>query len=173
MKKTNEARLRKWIAKCDTELAHLSEKELTVHGYWSKGYWESRKSVLEDWLDELVEEREQEENNPEKVWDTAPSSDNQTSCKGVILRTNNGIMLMGSIQCSNGAWFDAEGCYQYCNCEKTNAGTLNQVHKLLYASTKLGSLPKEGEDWYRYRENFIDIEIPYHGVTQSWVLDLD
>ena len=173
MKKTNEARLRKLIARCETELSHLSGKELTVHGYWSKGYWESRKAVLEDWLDEVVEEQNGKDRNPASETENSNSSGSGSSCKAVILKTNNGIMLMGAIQSSNGAWFDAEGCYQYCNCENTKAGTLNQVHKLLYSSTKIGSLPKESEDWYRNRENFIDIEIPYQGVIQTWINEID
>lgn len=35
--------------------------------------------------------------------------------KVTILRTNKGTKILGTMQCSNGAYWDAEGCYKYCN----------------------------------------------------------
>lgn len=35
--------------------------------------------------------------------------------KGVILKTDDGIKLFGCLQCSNGSWYNAEGCFKYCN----------------------------------------------------------
>ena len=31
--------------------------------------------------------------------------------KITILKTNKGTKILGAIQCSNGAYWDAEGCY--------------------------------------------------------------
>ena len=38
--------------------------------------------------------------------------------KGVILKTDDGIKLFGCLQCSNGSWYNAEGCFKYCNDNK-------------------------------------------------------
>ncbi|MBQ6856859.1 MAG: hypothetical protein IJO13_07120 [Lachnospiraceae bacterium] len=89
--------------------------------------------------------------------------------KGVILKTNEGIKLMGNIQCSNGGWFDAEGCYNYCNIDErdpngnaSDTHASHQAFKLSAAATTLAHNPKTEKDWYRNKENFVDIEIPYN-----------
>lgn len=88
--------------------------------------------------------------------------------KATILKTNIGIMVMGSIQCSNGAWFDAEGCYKYCNEEeKSDIFCKLQSDKLIYNSTLLSREPEAPDDWYKHRENFIDIEIAFE-CNQSY-----
>lgn len=87
--------------------------------------------------------------------------------KAVILKTPKGIMLMGAIQCSNGSWFDAEGCYRYCK-EKTEERENHQAFKLMASSTLLAHYPKTKEKWYKDRGNFIDIEIPYD-VDQTFM----
>lgn len=82
--------------------------------------------------------------------------------KATIFKTNIGIMMIGSIQCSNGAWFDAEGCYKYCNEDgMSNIFNKSQSDKLIYNSTLLSREPKAPDNWYKYRENFIDIEIAF------------
>lgn len=81
--------------------------------------------------------------------------------KAVILKTDRGIKIMGSIQCSNGCSFDAEGCFRYCNEHISEHRDKLQAQKLMYASGTLANEPKEKEDWYKDRTNFIDIEIPY------------
>ena len=50
--------------------------------------------------------------------------------KGVILLTDDGVHLLGTIQCSNGAWFDASGSFKYCNCEATESMNKHQAFKL-------------------------------------------
>ena len=88
--------------------------------------------------------------------------------KGVILLTNKGTYLFGSIQCSNGAWFDAEGCFKYCQ-DETEREYIekHQAFKLISGATLLAHGTKAGELWYKGRENFIDVEIPYE-VNQSF-----
>lgn len=79
--------------------------------------------------------------------------------KAVILKTNEGIRLIGTTQCSNGAWWDAEGCFKYCQ-EDTEFISQHQAFKLCAVATSLGN-EKQSKDWYKHRENFIDIEIPF------------
>lgn len=82
--------------------------------------------------------------------------------KAVILRTNKGIYLFGSIQSSNGAWFDAEGCFNYCiDPEGREYYEKHQAFKLIAGATLLAHSPRMGELWYKGRENFVDVEIPY------------
>lgn len=90
--------------------------------------------------------------------------------KAVILRTFGGVYLMGNFQCSNGAWFDAEGCFKYCNLEKSEFLKEHQAGKLISNATFLGPRPRTGDDWYKHRENFIDVEIPYDDVEQEYFL---
>ena len=49
--------LQRQILKAKANIADLEEKKdyLSQHGHWSLGYWKGRLSVLEDWLDELLE----------------------------------------------------------------------------------------------------------------------
>lgn len=91
--------------------------------------------------------------------------------KAVILKTNNGVLLLGNWQCSNGAYWDAEGCFKYCNGERIESLNRHQAYKLADQATTLGFRPKTGKDWYKHRENFIDIEIPYDEVDQTWKED--
>lgn len=81
--------------------------------------------------------------------------------KAVILKTDRGLKIMGSIQCSNGCIFDAEGCFRYCNEHISEHRDRLQAQKLMYASGTLANEPNEKEDWYKDRENFVDIGIPY------------
>lgn len=85
--------------------------------------------------------------------------------KGVVLKTDRGVMLMGAIQCSNGAYFDAEGCFKYCN----ESGTIpkHQANKLYGCSTLLSHNEFAEHNWWENKENFIDIDIPYE-VDQSY-----
>lgn len=88
--------------------------------------------------------------------------------KGVVLLTNEGVKLMGSIQCSNGGWFDAEGCYKYCNSERTKGLNRHQAFKLAASATSLNVRPGfRPENWYEDRENFVDVNIDYE-VDQSY-----
>ena len=86
--------------------------------------------------------------------------------KAVVLKTSNGVLLFGSIQCSNGAWFDAEGCYRYCQ-ENTKALCEHQARKLIANATMLAHYPKESGEWSLHRYNFIDVEIPFE-VDQTY-----
>lgn len=78
--------------------------------------------------------------------------------KAVVLKTNMGVFIMGTIQCSNGTWFNAEGCFKYCQ-GKTESLSKHQASKLIVNASKLGH-EKKDENWYKFRENFVDIEIP-------------
>lgn len=89
--------------------------------------------------------------------------------KAVVLKTNYGVNLIGAWQCSNGSYWDAEGCFNYCNNERTESMNRHQASKLIYNSTTLAFNPKTDEDWYKHRENFIDIEIPYDNVIQEYI----
>ena len=89
--------------------------------------------------------------------------------KAVILKTNEGILLVGAWQCSNGAYFDAEGCFKYCNSAESELTNKHQSFKLTSLATPLGFRPKEKDDWYKHRENFIDIGIPYDDVEQDYL----
>ena len=79
----------------------------------------------------------------------------------VILKTDFGVKLLGRFQCSNGAWFDADGCFKYCNEHDNDSVNRLQAEKLSCAAVYLAERPKEKRDWFKYRENFIDMEIPY------------
>ena len=79
----------------------------------------------------------------------------------VILKTDQGIQLLGSTQSSNGAYFDAEGCFRYCNENKSEQRNRLQATKLSYIATLLAYKPKSESDWYKHRENFIDTEVKY------------
>lgn len=81
--------------------------------------------------------------------------------KAVVLKTDHGIKLFGNTQCSNGLWFDAQGCFNYCNMEVSENMQQLQASKLIYGSTTLASNPKQCSDWFKNRENFIDVEISY------------
>jgi hypothetical protein len=76
--------------------------------------------------------------------------------KGVILKTDDGIKLFGCLQCSN-----AERCFKYCNHNKSERRNMLQASKLSASATYLALSPKATKDWYKHRENFIEIEIPY------------
>lgn len=92
--------------------------------------------------------------------------------KGVILITDEGVKLMGTVQCSNGAWFDAEGCYNYCNSSDKEINNKHQAFKLSASATIL-SVRKglASEDWYKHKENFKDVNIDYE-VDQSYKLNI-
>ena len=53
-------RLERSIDRAKKQLAELEarEKHLSKHGYWEIGYFKGRISVLEDWLDEILENDE-------------------------------------------------------------------------------------------------------------------
>ena len=40
--------------------------------------------------------------------------------KVVILKTSEGVKLIGNFQCSKGAYWNAEGCFKYCNWKKAS-----------------------------------------------------
>ena len=76
--------------------------------------------------------------------------------KGVILKTDDGIKLFGCLQCSNGSWYNAEGCFKYCNDNKSERRNMLQASKLSASATYLALSPKATKDWYKHRENFIN-----------------
>lgn len=78
--------------------------------------------------------------------------------KAVVLKTNIGVLLLGSFQNIDGKWFDAESCFQYCK-EETDLLVSHQVKNLISLTTKIGS-EKTAFDWYEHRNNFIDVELP-------------
>ena len=92
--------------------------------------------------------------------------------RAVIIKTDEGMKLKGNMQCSNGAWWNAEGCFNYCQ-ERTEFLSKHQALKLKSASTTIGH-ETAGNDWYKHRENFIDIEIEIPcECTQIWQLDIN
>lgn len=84
-----------------------------------------------------------------------------------ILRTNKGTKMLGSTQCSTGAYWDAEGCFRYCNSMDTKIMNEHQASKLLMIASDLGNDCVNEEDWWKNRDNFIDIEIDYN-VDQTY-----
>lgn len=93
--------------------------------------------------------------------------------RGVILLTDEGVKLMGAIQCSNGAWFDSEGCFKYCNSEKSEYTNEHQAFKLKASATSLNVRPGlKDKDWYKDRNNFIDVNIDYT-VDQTYNIDIN
>lgn len=55
---TNE-RLEHQIKRTKDKIKELEDKHesLSKHGYWSLGYWKGRLTVLEDWLDDVKEDK--------------------------------------------------------------------------------------------------------------------
>ena len=88
--------------------------------------------------------------------------------KGVILKTNEGVKLMGSFQCSNGSRFDAEGCYEYCNSSTYTAINLSNARKLMASATLLGHERLDDTLWFKDKNNFIDVDIQYE-VNQDYI----
>ena len=89
--------------------------------------------------------------------------------KGTILKTNKGIFLMGSIECSNGSKFDADGCYRYCNesdCDMVL--TRVRVNNLIEVATLLSREVLADKSWYEYRNNFIDVDVDFE-CDQSYM----
>lgn len=52
--------LQRQIDKAKSRIADLeSRKEfLNIHGYWDLGYWKGRLRTLEDWLDDINENKD-------------------------------------------------------------------------------------------------------------------
>lgn len=52
--------LQRQINKAKSRIADLeSRKEfLNIHGYWDLGYWKGRLRTLEDWLDDINENKD-------------------------------------------------------------------------------------------------------------------
>lgn len=75
-----------------------------------------------------------------------------------LMKTSSGVYLMGTMQCCNGAFWDAEGCFKYCQ-EDSEFLSQHQASKLIYASTKIGHDKVEEQEWWKNRNNFIDLEL--------------
>ena len=54
-----EERLQRMIKRANESLKDLENRKenLSKHGYWDIGYFKGRISVLEEWLDEIREEK--------------------------------------------------------------------------------------------------------------------
>jgi uncharacterized protein Yka (UPF0111/DUF47 family) len=54
-----EERLQRMIDRAKESLKDLEERKdnLSKHGYWDIGYFKGRISVLEDWLDDIREQK--------------------------------------------------------------------------------------------------------------------
>ena len=87
--------------------------------------------------------------------------------KVTILRTNKGTKILGTTQCSNGAYWNAEGCYKYCNDMDTDFMKEHQAFKLVSIASDLGRDCVDEEQWWKNRDNFVDVEIDYD-VTQIY-----
>lgn len=87
--------------------------------------------------------------------------------KVTILRTNKGTKILGTMQCSNGAYWDAEGCYKYCNNMDTDFMREHQAFKLVSIASDFGHDCVNEEHWWKNRENFVDAEIDYD-VVQTY-----
>ena len=80
--------------------------------------------------------------------------------KAVLLKTNDGIRLVGVVKRNNLTLENAESYFNSCNNNKTEFFNMQQVAKLLANATTLSFNPVTGNDWYKHKENFVDIEIP-------------
>lgn len=89
--------------------------------------------------------------------------------KGVILKTDEGVKLFGSTQCSNGAWWNAENCFNYCNSPKDDYFQRHQAVKLKAMATSMNVCTNNDIEWYKNADNFVDVDINYE-VDQSYVL---
>ena len=88
--------------------------------------------------------------------------------KVTILKTNKGTRMLGATQCFNGAYWDAEGCFKYCNDASSDFLNEHQSNKLLSISTELGHESVSDKEWWKNRDNFIDAKIDYE-VNQKYV----
>lgn len=87
--------------------------------------------------------------------------------KVIILKTNKGTKILGATQCSNGAYWDAEGCFKYCNLGNSDFYNKHQASKLLSIATDLGNECSNKDEWWKSRDNFIDLEINFE-TTQTY-----
>ena len=87
--------------------------------------------------------------------------------KVTILRTNKGTKILGATQCSNGAYWDAKGCYTYCNSMDTDFMKEHQAFKLVSIASDLGYDCVDEEQWWKNGDNFVDAEIDYD-VVQAY-----
>lgn len=88
--------------------------------------------------------------------------------KVTILKTNKGTKILGATQCSNGCYWDAEGCYRYCNnTMNTDFMREHQAFKLVSIASDLGHDCVNEEQWWKNRDNFVDAEIDYD-VVQTY-----
>ena len=87
--------------------------------------------------------------------------------KITILKTNSGTRMLGATQCSNGAFWDAEHCFTYCNNNGSAFLNEHQASKLVACSVELGNDVSSEKEWWKNRNNFIDVEIDYE-VSQDY-----
>lgn len=80
--------------------------------------------------------------------------------KAVILKTNDGIKLVGVIKRNDIVLESAESYFNSCNNNKNEFFNMQQVAKLLANATHLSLTPVAENDWHKHRENFVDIEFP-------------
>lgn len=54
-----EERLKRMIDRAEEKLKDLEKRKesLSKHGYWDIGFFKGRISVLEDWLDDIIEQK--------------------------------------------------------------------------------------------------------------------
>ncbi|MBO5388662.1 MAG: HD domain-containing protein [Lachnospiraceae bacterium] len=135
--------------------------------------------ILNKLLDEVISDRI--DNNSDKLYDrveeiiknnlieglefrsdkSANKVDTKKKVDCVLLKTDDGTYLMRAIKSSNGASFNAEGCFRYCNMkDKSETYNKHNASKLCWLSTLLDD-EKQSKDWFKYRENFKDIVIEY------------
>lgn len=53
----NERQLKRQIERIKKRIQDYEERKenLSVHGYWSLGYYQGQLAVMEDWLDDIIE----------------------------------------------------------------------------------------------------------------------
>ena len=77
---------------------------------------------------------------------------------GILIITDSGIMQFGAVRGENGDYFTAKTLYEYCNKYPHDETLTKTMVGNVVRNSRIINQNKKGEtDWYKKRENFIDI----------------
>lgn len=84
-----------------------------------------------------------------------------TLLNAVIMKTDEGIMLLGCVKSDDGEVWDAHECYKFCNDNISEFMDSHHSKRLKAEATLLNCDIKAEPNWYHSRDNFENVKIPY------------